>query len=125
MLDRRATLLGLAGVAGAGAFLRWAQTGLTSGAAATNAGAARAQPPVVVTDFSDFAKVTLAQIPIGGGGFVTGIDTSNDGERLVCRTDVANAYVRDTGAGHWRPIFSPSTMQSADYDPPLALNGKG
>jgi hypothetical protein len=69
-------------------------------------------------------SVTLTQVPIGGGGFVTGLDISSDGSRFVCRTDVANGYIRNAGDAHWRPIFSPATLQATDYDPPLARNAK-
>ena len=48
---------------------------------------------------------------------MTGIDISADGERFVCRTDVTNGYVRSAGDPRWKPLFSPTTMSRADFDP--------
>lgn len=87
-------------------------------------GVAKAMPAVKQTGSADFRAISILQIPIGAGGFVTGIDASTDGSRYVCRTDVGNAYVRNKGDSAWLPLFSPTTMEQKDYDPLPALNDK-
>mgnify|MGYP002780764155 CR=1 FL=1 len=124
MWDRRTIILGLTGAAGAGIAFRSCQASFLDGAAGSMAGVAKALPTVRQTGSPDFRNISLQQIPIGGGGFVTGIDISADGQRLVCRTDVANAYVRDVTASAWLPLFSPATMAQRDYDPLPPLNDK-
>jgi hypothetical protein len=115
--DRRTALFGLIGLAGVGGVVRLARP-----APAT---IADAQPPVrrIITS-AGLSSVTLTQIPLGGGGFVTGLDISADGQRLTCRTDVANAYVRNFNESAWQPLFSPRTMEARDFDPLPALNNK-
>ena len=73
---------------------------------------------------SSLGSISIKPVPLGGGGFVTGIDISNDGDRFVCRTDVCNAYVRDRRDPSWKPIFSPDTMLEGDWKPRLARNKK-
>lgn len=121
-VDRRTALSGMLGVAGAGVALTLSRRGLSSNDAATKG--APAQPPLRQSGTGNFKSVTLAQVPLGGGGFVTGIDISTDGSRMACRTDVTNAYVRDMADNAWRPLFSPSTMKTSDSDPLPELNGK-
>lgn len=87
-------------------------------------GVASSVPIVSQVGGSAFEGVTLRQIPLGGGGFVTGIDASSDGSRFACRTDVANAYVRNRHDRCWRPLFSPASMLSADHDPLPQANEK-
>jgi hypothetical protein len=112
--DRRSALVGFVSVAGAGGAITFSQAQLRpAGSRQTSP----AQPVRVEAGGSGFGRVTLAQVPIGAGGFVTGIDISGDGLRFACRTDVANAYVRDAGDPFWRPLFSPSTMIAKDLDP--------
>lgn len=87
-------------------------------------GVSSAVPSVRQAKGSDFEGLVLQQIPLGGGGFVTGIDASADGSRFVCRTDVANAYVRNRQDRTWRPLFSPASMLAADRDPLPQTNNK-
>ena len=123
-VDRRTLVTGVAGLMGAG--LLYSRLRGQFGSSATAAGAlpAPAVPVQRVAAGTGLKSVTIAQLPLGGGGFVTGIDISSDGELFVCRTDVANAYVRKRDAAHWKPLFSPSSMASADYDPLPKLNDK-
>jgi hypothetical protein len=115
-MDRRTALFSLFGVGGVAASVRFSRL-QSSTDPSTEGAIARARPVQRLAGVNGIKTVEIAQIPIGGGGFVTGIDISADGRRFVCRTDVANAYVRDVGESAWRPFFSPSTMQPADYDP--------
>jgi photosystem II stability/assembly factor-like uncharacterized protein len=123
-LDRRSLLVGLVGAGGAGATLQLLRGGDPPGSATGGSPVAESQPVLRLSGSGPIRSVSLAQVPLGGGGFVTGIDISKDGQRFVCRTDVANAYVRDARDGFWRPMFSPTTMQQGDYDPLPGLNGK-
>lgn len=85
---------------------------------------ASAQPAVRQAGIGDIKAVSIAPVPLGGTGSVTGIDISLDGKRLVCRTDVGNAYVRNRTDSAWRPLFSPATMARSDYDPLPEFRGK-
>ena len=123
-MDRRTALAGLLAIAGAGASCRARVTEILFNTTNTKTAAA-ASPKVRRTDVPGFKAVTTSPIPIGGGGFVTGIDLSADGQRFVCRTDVANAYVRGLNEAAWRPLFSQATLQTRDYDPPLPALSKG
>ena len=122
-LSRRGSIA-LLGAGAAGAAYLGLRSQAVANGSTNDAGVAKAALPQVLRDGPDFPVVTLTQLPIGGGGFVTGLDISSDGRRFVCRTDVANAYVRDEGEAAWRPLFSPDTMVRRDYDPLPALNNK-
>lgn len=125
MMDRRTIVAGMIGLAGAGVSYRWVQAASLRSEGGVNDGAsAPAQPPLRQAATTGLSSVTLAQIPLGAGGFVTGLDVSADAQRFVCRTDACNAYVRDAQGAAWRPLFSPSTMKPADYDPLPPMNGK-
>lgn len=57
-------------------------------------------------------------MPVGGGGFLTGIDFSADGSRGAICTDVGNAYVKDFGVdAKWRTLLTSASLPQADYDP--------
>lgn len=123
-IDRRTVLVSFAGLTGAGLLygaVRNAASGQGSGSARSPA---PALPVRQAPAAPGLTSVSIAQLPLGGGGFITGIDISSDGELFVCRTDVANAYVRRRGDTHWAPLFSPATMQAADYDPLPKENNK-
>lgn len=122
-MDRRTVLGSLAGLVGAGTTFAIAQNRKIVREAADLSGS-KSPPPRRAASGQGLKSLTLTEIPIGGGGFVTGIDISADGSRYVCRTDVANAYVRNKGDQFWQPLFSPATLQPSDYDPPLERNGK-
>lgn len=53
------------------------------------------------------------QLPVGAGGFVTGIDFSADGSTKVIRTDTSNGYVWDDGAKKWRPLFTGDSLSES------------
>lgn len=111
--DRRTTLVGLLGVAGAGSAIGLSQSQRIAGGSRQTS---PAQPVRVEAGENGLGRVTLAPVPIGAGGFVTGIEISTDGSRFACRTDAANAYVRDAGDRFWRPLFTPSSLGIADLD---------
>jgi hypothetical protein len=119
--SRRWTLVGILGVAGAGGAIGVSQC---SKRPAGTRQVSPAQPVKVEAGPTGFGRVSLAQVPIGGGGFVTGFDISADGTRSACRTDVANAYVRDASDPFWRPLFSPSSIGPKDLDPLPARKDK-
>lgn len=54
------------------------------------------------------------QAPLGAGGFVTGLDISSDGARMVHWTDVWNGYIRNTGEDTWRVMLRDDTL-SEDF----------
>jgi hypothetical protein len=125
VVDRRTILLGLAGVASAGVVSRSCQAQVRNLVSGSHNGAvAKARPALRQSGHPDFGSIQLSQLPIGGGGFVTGIDISSDGQRFVCRTDVANAYIRNKADAAWLPLFSPATMAQQDYDPLPPLKDK-
>jgi photosystem II stability/assembly factor-like uncharacterized protein len=123
-LDRRTLLASLAGAGGAGAAFQLLRDGKLGRASGDSLPVAKSQPPIRFSGQGQIRAVSIAQVPLGGGGFITGIDISPDGQRFACRTDVANAYIRDARDASWRPLFSPTTMQQSDYDPLPALKGK-
>jgi hypothetical protein len=123
-MDRRTALVGIIGVAGAGMSLRWSRESLTSAEGGKGTESARAQPALRMAGSGGIKSVSIAQVPLGAGGSVTGIDVTSDGQRLACRTDVGNAYVRERNEQAWRPFFSPSTMLALDYDPLPPMAGK-
>jgi len=60
-------------------------------------------------------------VPIGGGGFVTGIIYSPTVPNLVyARTDVGGAYRWDQSVGQWTPLFD-----FLPYNDPVLLAGDG
>lgn len=122
--DRRTALIGAGGAVSAGTALHWSQSTTKIAQEAIEAATAKAAAPRFAQGQGDVGTIMIRQVPLGGGGFVTGIDVSTDGQRFVCRTDVANAYVRERNGSAWRPLFTPETMQASDYDPLPAQNGK-
>ena len=123
-MDRRTVLVSLLGAAGAGVTVRWSHLGSSAVASGISTAVASAPPAVRFARVGDIKAVSIAPVPLGGTGSVTGIDISPDGKRLVCRTDVGNGYVRERSDPAWRPLFSPATMLQSDYDPLPAYAGK-
>lgn len=126
MIDRRTAIVSVAGAVGAGLAIGKTRQALgsmpaTGDVALTGAEATR---PLSLPALAPIKQVTAAQVPMGGGGFVTGLDASADGSRLACRTDVANGYVRDRGATSWRPLFSPSSLVHETFPPFPAMSDK-
>lgn len=114
-MDRRTAIIGLAATVGGGVTPR-----LNLGRVPGIDDAAVIRTPGT----GAIRSVAIRPVPLGGGGFVTGINQSADGKRFVCRTDVCNAYVRNVDDPAWRPLFSPTSMLPADFDPLPELNGK-
>jgi hypothetical protein len=54
-----------------------------------------------VTTVSLFAQYTFKHIPIGGGGFVTGVISHKTTGDIYCRTDVGGAYRWDAANNKW------------------------
>ena len=121
-MDRRTALIGLAATVGGGITSRLGgilPVSLFGGAANVDAASVYR-----IAGTGPIQSVSIRPAPLGAGGFVTGVDQSTDGKRFVCRTDVCNAYVRDIDDAAWRPLFSPSSMLPADFDPLPDLKGK-
>lgn len=55
------------------------------------------------------------QAPLGAGGFVTGVDISTDGSRMIHWTDAWNGYIRDKGAGRWDLLLRADNMIRAEW----------
>ena len=123
-MDRRTALVSLGGAAGAGVTARWSHLGSNVVPVGSGTAVAPAPPAIRQAGVGDLKAMSIAPVPLGGTGSVTGIDISPDGKRLVCRTDVGNGYVRERNDPAWRPLFSPSTMLQSDYDPLPAYAGK-
>jgi hypothetical protein len=60
---------------------------------------------------------TFASLPIGGGGFVTGISVAPDGT-MVCRADVYGAWIMNTSTmSAWTPLVTVASMPSSMVGP--------
>lgn len=55
------------------------------------------------------------QAPLGAGGFVTGVDISTDGSRMIHWTDAWNGYIRDKGADRWDLLLRADNMIRAEW----------
>lgn len=62
------------------------------------------------------------QLPIGGGGFCTGISMSNDGQTVVVRTDTSGAFVWNETQAKWLSITN-SNVLPAGYGYGLNTGG--
>lgn len=56
---------------------------------------------ILVSTISSFAQYTFKHIPIGGGGFVTGVISHKTTGDIYCRTDVGGAYRWDATNNNW------------------------
>lgn len=56
---------------------------------------------VLISYLSSFAQYTFNHIPIGGGGFVTGIISHKTTGDMYCRTDVGGAYRWNSISNKW------------------------
>ena len=68
---------------------------------------------------SPAAGPAFASIPIGGGGYVTGMSMANDGT-MVVRVDVGTAYVSTTSKKSaalqgWTNVITASSMPSGSW----------
>lgn len=102
-----ALVFGSAFISGCGGGRRAAQPA----AAATTASLLAPEQPggQIVTQ-----SATWKRLPVGAGGFVTGIDFSNDGSTKVVRTDTSNGYVWDDAGRQWRPLFTASSLGATE-----------
>jgi hypothetical protein len=57
------------------------------------------------------------QAPLGAGGFVTGLDFSSDGTRMIHWTDVWNGYIRDAGDDRWRLMLRMDNLSATEWEP--------
>jgi hypothetical protein len=55
-------------------------------------------------------------LPIGGGGYVTGINITPTGEMAV-RTDTYNGYLRESPADQWRLAFTAASLPAGNRAP--------
>ncbi len=53
-------------------------------------------------------------LPVGGGGFITGMTMSGDGSGIYVRTDVGGAYRWIPATSSWKPITEALPRDSAD-----------
>ena len=69
--------------------------------------------------YTTFVQPAWVQVPLGGGGYVTGLASDSSGADIYCRTDVGGAFRWVPGAGgngQWLPIADaivPSTTPDA------------
>lgn len=57
---------------------------------------------------------TWKQLPVGGGGFVLGLDMQADGQRL-CRVDTYGAYIWSVSTSTWHQLVLQDQMPAADF----------
>jgi len=60
-------------------------------------------------------------LKVGAGGYLSGIDISNDGTTKVVRTDTYGAYIWDSTSSKWKQLVNPSSMPAAYVMP--SMNG--
>src|SRR5665647_3160577 len=56
---------------------------------------------ILFSTISSFAQYTFKHVPIGGGGFVTGVISHKTTGDIYCRTDVGGAYRWDVANNKW------------------------
>ncbi|PJJ08129.1 putative secreted protein (Por secretion system target) [Flavobacterium sp. 1] len=61
---------------------------------------------LLVSTVSSFAQFTFKNIPIGGGGFVTGVISHKTTGDIYCRTDVGGAYRWDAVSNKWVQLLN-------------------
>lgn len=59
-------------------------------------------------------------LPVGAGGFVTGINFADDGSMLV-HTDVGNAWLWSDASARWEKLFTPQSLPDDSYYGPDSL----
>ncbi len=55
-------------------------------------------------DYDPSTEWTYGQLPVGGGGFVTGVFATNEEGLYYARTDVGGAYRYNSATGRWESI---------------------
>lgn len=56
-----------------------------------------------------------SQVPIGGGGYVTGLVSDASGSDIYCRTDVGGAFRWDAANGRWISLSDTLVSANTDY----------
>ena len=93
-------------------FLMWISTLALPTAEAADAGSFSV---IQVPSSPASAGPTFAQIPIGGGGYVTGLDVATDGT-MVARVDVWGAFINNTkDLVNWTPLITRSSVPSSMF----------
>lgn len=75
--------------------------------------------PLAPAESYEDGPIAWRQLPIGAGGFVTGIvaAASESGTVSYARTDVGGAYRRDPGEGQWEQLIRPSRLTNGELEP--------
>lgn len=76
---------------------------------------------VLISYMSSFAQITFKNVPIGGGGFVTGIISNKTTGDIYCRTDVGGAYRWDATSNKWVQLLNWITEAQSSYNGVEAL----
>lgn len=61
---------------------------------------------LLISTVSSFAQFTFKNIPIGGGGFVTGVVSHKTTGDIYCHTDVGGAYRWDAASNKWVQLLN-------------------
>lgn len=89
-----------------------------SSAGAAGSEAFRAPAGIALGSAAELLKnFEWRRAPIPAGGFVTGLDISSDGSRMLHWADVFNGYIRNTGEEAWNLLLRRDTLDKAEYDP--------
>lgn len=57
-------------------------------------------------------------VPLGAGGFITGMDFASDGSIMVHNTDVFGGYIRKPAVDRkWHQLISTERLAQSEYDP--------
>src|SRR5690242_18202671 len=63
-------------------------------------------------------------LPLGGGGWVTGLDIANDGSK-VCKTDAYGAYFWNHTTNSWEQVVNSTSMEPVGITGPIGSFGNG
>lgn len=70
---------------------------------------------VLISCMSTFAQYVFKNVPIGGGGFVTGIISHKTTGDIYCRTDVGGAYRWDATNNKWVQLLNWISEEQGGY----------
>ena len=76
-------------------------------------------------ELSAASPVRWADVPIGGGGYITNVARDRHTGMIFAGTDVQNCYLRRRGDARWATVFRRDTMQPADMVRTAESNRKG
>jgi len=71
---------------------------------------------VLLSYVSSFAQSTFKNVPVGGGGFVTGVISNKTTGDIYCRTDVGGAYRWDATSNKWVQLLNWITEAQSSYN---------